>query len=176
MRRAFASLPAAALYALPALADEPKAGLPQLDPAYVPAQLFWLAISFGLLYLLMAFVALPRVRKTQDSRKQGIASELAAAAAANEQAKAMVVQYEKALTEARARAEAQVSAIKTRVAEESAAQQAVQHSHLTRRLHAAESKIAAARNAALGNIQGVAADLAGAIVEKIAGLKMPVRR
>ena len=83
------------LLALPARAEE--AGLPQLDTSLFAEQIFWLAVSFGVLYLLMSSVALPRVAKTKDNRKHVIAGELEAARVANEAARQAVAQVEKSL-------------------------------------------------------------------------------
>ena len=56
--------------------------LPQLDATMYPEQLFWLAVSFVTLYILMTFIALPGVRNTQEKRHAMLAADLAAAAAA----------------------------------------------------------------------------------------------
>jgi F-type H+-transporting ATPase subunit b len=159
----------AALYALPVLAEETAAqeGLPQLDPAHFPSQLFWLAVTFALLYVCMQFVALPGVKRTQDKRVATIEGNLKAAQAANEAAKRMMADYEKALTDARAKAQATVSEIAAQAAKESAAKQAVQQQELAKRLAEAEAKIAAARDAAVRDVKSSAADLAAAIIDKV---------
>jgi F-type H+-transporting ATPase subunit b len=164
----------AALYALPLMAAESgdEAGLPQLDTSLFPEQLFWLAISFAVLYVLMAYVALPGVKRTQDKRHHVISSELASASAANEAARAMVAQYEKALADARAKAQATISDMTTQAAKESAAKQATQQQELSKRLQDAEASIRAVRDAALKDIKGAVSDLAQGIVEKVTGLKV----
>ncbi|HEU0117138.1 MAG TPA: ATPase [Alphaproteobacteria bacterium] len=165
----------AALYALPVFAEEAAGesqGLPQFDTAQFPAQLFWLVVTFGFLYIMMAFVALPRVKATQDKRLNVVETELAAAEQANEQAKAMIAQYEKALSDARAKAQETVNAIVTAATKESAEKQAKQQQELTKRTHEAEAKIAAARDAAMKDIKSGASDLANFIVEKITGTKV----
>ena len=42
--------------------------MPQLDPATFPTQLFWLAVVFVVLLILMARVGLPRVREVVETR------------------------------------------------------------------------------------------------------------
>ncbi len=163
-----------ALYALPVLAAESgeEAGLPQLDTTLFPAQLFWLTVSFVLLYALMSKVALPGVKRTQDNRQQVISAELSAASAANEMARQMVAQYEQALSDARAKAQTTVSDIAAKAAKESAAKQASQQQDLNKRLQDAEAAIRAVRDAALNEIKGSASELAHGIVEKVTGLKV----
>lgn len=170
----FGSAVTVTLYALPLMAAEAgeKTGLPQLDVSLFPAQLFWLAVSFAVLYVLMAFVALPGVKKTQDNRHHVIAAELASATAANDAARAMVAQYEKALADARAKAQATVSDITAKATKESAAKQLVQQQELSKRLSDAEASIKSVRDAALKDIQGFASELAHGIVEKVTGLKV----
>jgi F-type H+-transporting ATPase subunit b len=174
----FAALAAAALYTLPAFAEEAEPaseGLPQLNPAHFPEQLFWLAVTFGLLYLCMHFVALPGVKKTQDGRAATIAADLAAAQKANEETKAVVAQYEKALADARAQAQASVNEMATQAAKENAAKQAAQSKQLADRLAETEAKIAAARDAAIRDVKATATSLAEAIIEKVSGGKAMAR-
>jgi len=154
-----------ALTSFTALADQD--GLPQLDPSHFPSQLFWLALSFAVLYALMAFVALPAVQRTQEQRAETIERELAAAQAANEAARATMAQYDKALADARAAAQATVSGMAAQAARESAAKQAAQQQQLAKRLAEAEAKITATRDAAVRDVKNAAADLAGAIVAKV---------
>lgn len=170
-RLSFAVLTAAALScaALPVGAEEAKAGLPQLDASLFPGQLVWLAVSFGLLYVLMAFVALPGIKRMQDRRMGQIAADLAAAQAANDSAKDAMARYEKTLADARAKAQATVSELAATMAKESAAEQAAQQQELGKKLLEAEARIASARDAAVKEVQDKAAELAKVIVEKVTG-------
>jgi F-type H+-transporting ATPase subunit b len=176
--RLYQFLPAitGALWSLPLHAEEQGGGqLPQFKTEFYPEQWFWLAVSFGILYVLMAFVALPAVRRTQDNRSKTISGDLAAAQAANDAAKSMMTEYEKVLADARAKAQATVSEIAAQAAKVSAAQQAAQQQDLAKRLAEAETKIAAARDAAIRDVKASAADLAGAIVEKVTAVKAGAR-
>ena len=155
---------------------EAKAGLPQLDATLFPDQLFWLAVSFVLLYLLMAFVGLPSVRRTQDNRKRTIGGELTSADAANKQAQVVLAQREAVLAEARTKAQAMIASVNLAAAKASVEQQTAQKTELMQRLHEAEAKIATARDAAIAETRGSVADLASLIIEKVAGFKAQVQR
>ena len=56
----------------PALA----AGLPQLDASKYPSMVIWLAISFAVLYVLMAKVTLPRIAQVLEKRQDRIDDNL----------------------------------------------------------------------------------------------------
>ena len=52
---------------------------PPFDKQNFPSQLFWLALTFIALYLLMSRIALPRISSILDARRQRIESDLAEA-------------------------------------------------------------------------------------------------
>ena len=157
------------LAAKPAFAE---AGLPQFDASLFPEQLFWLAITFSALYFTMRYLALPGVKRVQDMRKGVIDEALTAAKSANEQAKEMGHASTKALAEARAKANATITTIKTDASKVANDQQTAQSKQLQQRMRDAEAGIAATRDAALKEIEGSASDLAASIVENVSGMKV----
>src|SRR3546814_14500739 len=87
-----------------ALAAEPDGeagGLPQLDPATFATQLFWGAVAFVALYLLMSRVALPRVAAVIEERGGRIGEDLDKAAQFNREAEEARAQYAKATADPR---------------------------------------------------------------------------
>lgn len=49
-----------------------SAGLPQMDTAWFPSQIFWLAITFGFLYVVFSKKVLPGISSTLESRRNQI--------------------------------------------------------------------------------------------------------
>lgn len=158
--------------ATPARAED--GGLPQLDPSLFPEQLFWLAISFATLYVLMRFVALPGVERAQGKRKNVMDTELVVAKAANEQARAMAHESDRTLAEARAKAQAAISDIKAESAKAAAEQQAEQNRKLGQKLRESEGVIAKAKLAAIKDMEASVPDLAAVIVDHVSGMKVKV--
>ncbi len=76
-------------------------GFPPFDPATWGSQVFWLAITFGALLLLMRRVALPRIGGILEDRANRIAGDLAEAGRLKEETDAAIAAYEQALAEAR---------------------------------------------------------------------------
>ena len=85
---------------------EAAAGLPQLDPTWWPSQLFWLVVTFGVLYWLMAGKFLPAIGAAIEERRDRIADDLDQAAEFRKQAEDAEKAYEQALADAKAKAQA----------------------------------------------------------------------
>lgn len=153
-------------------AEHAKGGLPQLNPDTYPTQIFWLAVTFGLLLFLMSKVALPRVAEVLEARQEKIADDLDRAGALKAEADAVIENYERELAEARAKAQ-KVLSDATHAAESETTQRLGElAADLAERARAAEARIEQARRAALGNIRGVAAETAVAAAAKLAGLDL----
>jgi F-type H+-transporting ATPase subunit b len=142
---------------------------PPFQKENFPSQLVWLAVSFVLLYVLMSKVALPRIGSIIEARSKRIADDLKAAQSFKEQSDAAHAAYEKALADARSRAQSIANAMREKQAAEAEATNKRLEAQLHEKLAAAEQSIAATRNSAMGNVGSIAADSASAIVERLIG-------
>jgi F-type H+-transporting ATPase subunit b len=142
---------------------------PPFQSEHFPSQLLWLTVSFVLLYVLMSKIALPRIGGIFAERSKLIRDDLMAAERFKEQSDAASTAYEKALADARARAQGIASSTRETQARETEAAQNRLDAQLHERLAAAEQSIAATRSSAMGNVRTIAADAASAIVERLIG-------
>lgn len=148
---------------------------PPFQKETFPSQLLWLTVSFVLLYVLMAKVALPRIGSILATRSKHIADDLIAAERLKEQSEAASAAYQKALGDARARAQAIAGDTRARQAAEAEETRKRLEAQLHERLIAAEKSIDATRTAAMTNVRDIAADAAAAIVERLIG-RAPAQR
>lgn len=146
--------------------------MPQLDTATFLPQIFWLVVTFVTLYLIMARVSLPRVSQVREQRAERIDGDLASAETMKEEADAAKAAYEKALADARARAQEQ--SLKTREALRARieARQTALAEELAAKTRAAEAEIAKAKAEALDSVRDVAVEACRDILVKVSGLKL----
>lgn len=142
---------------------------PPFDTSTFAGQLLWLAIFFGLLYWLMKKVAIPRVANILEGRAERIEGDLAEARRLQGESKAAGEAYEKALADARAKAQAIASETRDRVSREADEGRKQIEADLAAKLEAAEAQIAATKTQALSNVRGIAVDTAAVIVERLTG-------
>jgi F-type H+-transporting ATPase subunit b len=167
-------LAAAALVLLPVdpgmAADAQKAGMPQFDLSRFPSQIFWLGVTFLVLYWVMSKIALPRIGEVLEARANRIGGDLDRASALKAEAEQIKAAYEKALGESRAKAQEVGRSTEASLAREAADRQARLGNELAGRIRDAEGRIAAAKASAMGNLAGVAAEVATLAVQRVAGI------
>ncbi len=149
--------------------------MPQLDVATYLSQLFWLAILFGLLYLVVSRVAVPRIGEALEQRHRRIADDLETAERLNRQAQELLQLREEALARARAEAQQAVRDAKARAQAELEARRQELEADLARRLAEAERRLRQARQQALRELEGSVGELGAEIVGKVAGVKVAAR-
>lgn len=143
--------------------------MPQLDPTFYPSQIVWLVITFVALYLVMWRVVVPRISDVLESRRQRIEDNLERAETLKKEAEAALRAYEKGLADARAEAHGILVEASTRLAEQTAKQEAEVAKKLAARIAASEAEIARAVQAALGSIRDVAAELVQEASQRLIG-------
>jgi F-type H+-transporting ATPase subunit b len=143
--------------------------MPQLDYHTFVPQLVWLAISFVVLYILMSMLGLPKVRAAIEGRRKRLDDDLGRATALKEEAAAALAAYQKTLADARAAAQDTLRQTGEKLAAEAAERQHQLAATLATQIEAAEARIAAGKDQALGEIRGIAAEVGSAVVEKLTG-------
>ena len=143
--------------------------MPQLNPLDWAPQIIWLIITFGILYLLMVKVVLPRIGGVIDARAAHIAKDLAEADKLRRETEEAIAAYEQALAEAKKKAHAIIDAGRTKLKEEMAAERAKLDQELGKKSAEAEARINAAKVSAMKEVSAVAADVAADIVRQLIG-------
>lgn len=147
--------------------------MPQLDPSTYPTQLFWLAVIFIVLYIVMSRIALPRVSEAVETRAAKIDGDLGAAAEARTRSESLLAEYEKALAAARADAQATIRSMSEQMAKEQAQREHALVEQLNVEARSAEARIAAAKSAAMANVRQIAVEAAQAATERLVGSALP---
>ncbi|MCK5659600.1 MAG: ATPase [Alphaproteobacteria bacterium] len=146
-------------------------GFPQLDPSSYPSQLFWLAVTFVVMYVLLSKIALPRVAKVLEVRQSQKDGDLTKAGQLSEEAEKIRGTYEKSLAEARQVAATTLSSSNHALSEKITEVESrfAENSH--RRLVAAEQNIARVKAEAMLSILDISAEVAAAIAHKVADVR-----
>ncbi len=145
------------------------APFPPFDPDFFVPQLVWLVITFGLLYLLMSRIALPRVGGILEARRERIAGDLDKAAELREQTDHAIATYEKALADARAEALKIAGETRDNMKAETDALRAEADAKIEEQLDEAEKRITATKDKALAGVREVASETAAAIIDRLTG-------
>jgi F-type H+-transporting ATPase subunit b len=152
--------------------EVPAGGKPMFPPFQketFPSQLFWLAITFVALYVVLARIALPQIGAIFQARRDSIDADLAQAQELKSESETALGAYEKALAEARERAQRIADDTSHRLNAEAEARRKTLEAELNAKLAEAERTIAATKSAAMANVHAIAAEAAAAIVERLIG-------
>jgi F-type H+-transporting ATPase subunit b len=146
-----------------------KAVFPPFDTASFPSQLLWLAITFGLFYLFLKNVVMPRLAGIIDVRNDRIAQDLAQAGKMKGEADAAVAAYEQELAQARANANGIANTARDGARADADAERKRVEADLEKKLGEAEARIAVIKNSAMGEVGAIAEATASVIVSELGG-------
>ena len=154
-------------------APEHAPGFPPFASETFASQLFWFALLFGALYLLMSRIALPRVGAIIKDRRDKIARDLDEAAAMQKQADEANARHEKTIADAKAKALATAQAEREKVTAQADARRKAVEDDLAAKLVLKEKDIAAMKTSAMNNVHAIAHEAAAHIIQHITGKPAP---
>jgi len=147
--------------------------MPQLDFSVFPSQMFWLVITFAVMFLIMYKFIVPKTAEMINLRKQKIDGDLEQAALIKKKVEKTIDKYNKALADATEKANISLEKTKEELADIVARKQDDLSSKLKAEIEAGEKRIAKAKENALQKVEEVSAELAVDVLQKLgfAGIK-----
>ncbi|MEM1284600.1 MAG: F0F1 ATP synthase subunit B [Pseudomonadota bacterium] len=149
-------------------ASEASGLFPPFDTSTYASQLLWLVIAFGLVYYVISKIAGPRISGILEDRHDRIASDLAEAERLKRETDEAMEGYEKALADARSKANAMANETRDKLTAETNAKRHASEEELAKKLSEAETRINAIKTEALSQVDTIATDAVDAIMEKLA--------
>ena len=140
-----------------------------LDSGTFVPQLVWLALTFGLLYLVLKRVVLPRVGEVIEERSDRIKRDLAQADKLKADTEKALANYEQALGDARGKAGAIAKTMRDKLTAEVDKERGKVEAQIAAKLAEAEKRIAETKSYALASVGDIASEVAGVIVSRLIG-------
>jgi len=144
-------------------------GFPPFKTETFPSQIFWLAVTFAFLFVVMWRIVVPRVGGTIEARKARKEGDLAMAEKHRQDAEAASSAYEQALSAARARAHGMAEDNRKKLMAEVDKAKADADAQAQAELAKAEARIASVREQSKTHVANAARDAAVAIVARLTG-------
>jgi len=148
--------------------------MPQIDQLseVFASQLFWLVVTFGLVFVTVGLGMLPKIEATVEQRDRRIADDLAAAETARKTADEMEESYRARIDHGRADAMKLTQGAKEASARETESRIKAADAEIDARVEVAEAQIRAAADSALDEIEAVAAEAAQEMVARLSGAEV----
>ncbi len=144
-----------------------KGGLPQMDAATYPGQLFWLAVFFLVLFLALDQVFLKKLGGIIEERRNRLADDYDQAEEFKNQASEAEKAYIQSLNDAKAKAASIAAETRASLDKEIAEMQAETEAKLAARLEAAEASISEMQTKATAKVKEAAVETTQALVEAL---------
>lgn len=153
-----------------------KSSVPQMDPSSFPNQLFWLAVTFAALYLIVSKSVVPKVSEVLSAREATIADAIAKAEAFKQHAEQTRGSFEAGSQTARAKAAETLGKAQAEAAKAQADAMAELNAELDKQSAKASAALQKSLAAASKDMEAASADLSRAMVEKLLGTNAKAAR
>lgn len=153
-------------------AQHSSGGLPQLDIATFPSQIFWLVVVFSFLMIFFSKKTIPDISKTLESRNDRIQTDLENAEKLRKEVEDVHESYESGLSNAREQATSVYKEVEVYVQNLSIKKQDELREKSEKEVKALEKKITSAVNSVMNDMERIAAQVAIDATAKIIGVEV----
>jgi len=159
------------LFSKEAFAAE-SGGMPQLNPEFWISQIFWLTLTFGILYLVLSKLILPKISANLESRKSQILENIEAAEKQREDSETKLKDYEEIISKSRLDAKTIFNQAREKALKDINAKREVLDKQIDGEINKAEEEIKTLRKSAPDKINKIAIETSSEIVQKLIGAEV----
>ena len=146
-----------------------KVGMPQLNPEFWVSQIFWLTLTFGILYVVLSKIILPKISVNLESRKSEIQENIEAAENQRQKSESKILEYNKMLSKSKLEAKNIFKDAREKAMKDINSKKEVLDKQIDDEIKKAEQEIVLLKKTAPEKINKIAIDTSSELVQKLIG-------
>ena len=147
-------------------------GMPQLDPEFWVSQIFWLTLTFGILYIVLSKLILPKISANLELRKSQIQENIEAAEKQRENSENKLKEYEDIVTKSKLEAKDIFKNSREKVIKDINLKKEALDKQIDNEIKKVEKEIEVLKKNAPEKINKIAIDASSEIVKKLIGAEV----
>ncbi|MDC0945712.1 F0F1 ATP synthase subunit B [Candidatus Pelagibacter sp.] len=144
-------------------------GMPQLNPEFWLSQIFWLTLTFGILYVFLSKIILPKISANLESRKSEIQENIEAAENQRHKSESKLLEYNKILSKSKLEAKNIFKDAREKAMQDINSKKEVLNNQIDDEIKKAEQEIVLLKKTAPEKINKIAIDTSSELVQKLIG-------
>jgi len=159
------------LFSLEAFAAE-SGGMPQLNPEFWISQIFWLTLTFGILYIVLSKLILPKISDNLESRKSQILENIEAAEKQRQNSEEKLKEYEEIVSKSKMEAKNIFNQAREKALKDISAKKEVLDKQIDEEINKAEREIKELQSGAAEKINKIAIETSSELIQKLIGAEV----
>ena len=147
-------------------------GMPQLNPEFWFSQIFWLIITFGIMFILLSKLVLPKISENLESRKAQILENIEAAEKQREESDNKIKEYEKLILNSKNEAKDFFNRAREEILKDIDKKRENLEKEINKEINKVEKEILDLKNKSPEKIRKIAIDTSSDIVKQLIGVEV----
>ena len=147
-------------------------GMPQLNPEFWVSQIVWLVLTFGILYIVLSKLILPKISDNLESRKSQILENIETAEKQREESEKKIKEFEKIILNSKNEAKNYFNEARKKVLSDINKKREVLENEINEEIKIAEKDIANLKNNAPEKINKIAIETSADLIKQLIGMEV----
>ena len=147
-------------------------GMPQLNPEFWISQIFWLTLTFGILYIVLSKLILPKISANLELRKSQIQENIEAAEKQRESSENKIKEYDEIVLKNKLEAKNIFKNAREKVIKDISSKKEVLDKQIDEEIKKAEQEIELLKKSAPEKINRIAIETSSELVKKLIGAEV----
>jgi F-type H+-transporting ATPase subunit b len=147
-------------------------GMPQLNPEFWISQIFWLILTFGILYVVLSKLILPKISKNLELRKSQIQENIEAAERQREDSEAKLKEYDDIILKSKLEAKNIFKDTRDKTLKDINSKKETLDNQIDQEIEKAEQEIDGLKKNAPEKINKIAIETSSELVKKLIGAEL----
>ena len=147
-------------------------GMPQLDPEFWISQIFWLVLTFGLLYIILSKFILPGISKNLENRKYQNVENIETADKQRLESEKLNKEYEKVILDSKLKAKTIINNAKKKLINDINKKQELLQNEIDKEIKSAEKEIKILIDESPAKINQIAIDTSSDLLKQLIGAEV----